>query len=92
MKRRVFVVLVVALSPFVMKAGTHFLPSIKHTYIDNPTTVQQSDTIVADLEDLEAMIGDSVLHEDTVYYGPVKDSMACASYWIDVIDIAEITL
>ena len=72
MKRRVFVVLVVALSPFVMRAGTHFLPGIKHTYIDNPTTVQQSDTIVADLEDLEAMIGDSVLHEDTVYYGPVR--------------------
>ena len=70
MKRSFFVVLTVIVLPFISKAKVLSLPNNNHIYINTPSVVVQRDTIIKDLEDLEAIIPEEDTESgDTVSYG-----------------------
>ena len=70
MKRSFFVVLTVIVLPFISKAKVLSLPNNNHIYINTPSVVVQKDTIIKDLEDLEAIIPEEDTESgDTVSYG-----------------------
>ena len=66
MKKRFFVVLTAMVLPLISEAKVLSLASNNNVYTNIPSVVLQRDTVVKDLEDLEAMMPDTVLQPDTV--------------------------
>lgn len=68
MKKRIFVVLTVTVLPFMAKAYVLSLPSNNNIHTNTPVVLAQQDTVVTDLEDLEAIMPDTLLENDTTDY------------------------
>ena len=66
MKKRFFVVLTAMVLPLISEAKVLSLANNNNVYTNIPSVVLQRDTVVKDLEDLEAMMPDTVLQPDTV--------------------------
>ena len=66
MKKRFFVVLTAMVLPLISEAKVLSLANNNNVYTNIPSVALQRDTVVKDLEDLEAMMPDTVLQPDTV--------------------------
>ena len=66
MKKRFFVVLTAMVLPLIAEAKVLSLASNNNVYTNILSVALQRDTVVKDLEDLEAMMPDTVLQPDTV--------------------------
>ena len=63
MRNRVFVVLAVTVSPYIVSAANLSLPNYNNVHIKNTVLTSQQDTLARDLSDLEEALADSVVNQ-----------------------------
>ena len=68
MKKRFFVALTVIALPFISEAKRLSMSNNNNIYTNITAVAVPQDTVIKDLEDLEAMLPDSIQHQDTISY------------------------